>query len=299
MDASIINLINELVIEYKNSKNPKLLEEIELQLKLLEYQSLVLKYKLRIVENPNLSIENQQLKEYECLFGYSNAYSKYHLIMPLMIYLFVNHKQNKPALETALNFMKDNEAFLKEGDFAKTKTGVQRFITNTRFASLELRRFGLLRSDDKHYYHTWELSLFGILIAGSIYFDYKYSLADNYFKTNFDKDNAYLSFQKILHKYTEQLLEHKKFYWILNNILEDEVIVNYLDLYERKFLQFASTIMNVLKDGYKLKNQSTQEFINMLNNINADREISKLADSIVLKKNIEVNLNDIFEIINK
>lgn len=299
MDASIVNLINELVLEYKNSQNPKLLEEIELQLKLLEYQSWNLKYKLRIIENPNLSKEHQQLKEYESLFGYSNAYSKYHLIMPLMIYLLVNHRRNWSALQTSLNFMKDCEAFLKEGDFAKTKTGVQRFITNTRFASLELRRFGLLRSDDKHYYHTWELSLFGILIAGSIYFDYKYSLADNYFKTNFDKDNAYWSFQKILHKYTEQLLEHSKFYWILKVILEDEVIVNYLDLYERKFLQFASTIMNVLKDGYKLKNQSTQEFINMLNKINADREISKLANSIVLKKNIEVNLNDIFEIINK
>jgi len=299
MDASIVNLINELVLEYKNSKNPKLLDEIELQLKLLEYQAWNLKYKLRIIENPNLSREHQQLKEYESLFGYSNAYSKYHLIMPLMIYLLVNHRRKWSALQTSLNFMKDCEAFLKEGDFAKTKTGVQRFVTNTRFASLELRRFGLLRSDDKHYYHTWELSLFGILIAGSIYFDYKYSLANNFFKTNFDKDNAYSYFQKILCKYTEQLLEHRKFYLILSNILEDDVVIEFLELYEKKFLQFASTIMHVLKDGYKLKNQSTQEFINKLNSINADREISKLADSIVLKKNIEVNLHDFFKIIKR
>lgn len=299
MDASIVNQINELVLEYKNSKNPKLLEEIELQLKLLEYQAWILKYKLRIIENPNLSKEHQQLKEYESLFGYSNAYSKYHLIMPLMIYLLVNHRRNQSALQISLNFMKDCEAFLKEGDFAKTKTGVQRFITNTRFASLELRRFGLLRSDDKHYYHTWELSLFGILIAGSIYFDYKYSLANNFFKANYNKDDAYWSFKKILLNYTEQLLERRKFHLILENILEDDVIIEFLDLYEDKFIHFASIIMNVLKDGYKLKNQSTQEFINMLNRINADREISKLADSIVLKKNIEANLHDIFKIINK
>jgi len=298
MDTKLVEEINQLVLDYHESNNPRLLDEIQIRLKHLEYQSWLLKYKLKIIENPNSREIQERFSRYEKLFGHYNAYTKYHLIIPLMLYLLVHHKENKPALGTSLSFMNDCKEFLKEGDFAKTKTGVQRFITNTRFASLELRRFGLLRSDDKHYYHTWELSLFGILIAGSIYFDYRYLMRDYLFKEVTHKDKAYQFFLEVLNKYTKQLYERDKIRKILESILDDSVISEFLGLYEKRFLEFAKKIELVTNNGFKPAGGYTRELINMLNSINADREITKLADSIILKKDIEVNMKDIFNIIN-
>jgi len=298
MDAELVEEINQLVLDYNKSENPRLLDEIQIRLKHLEYQSWLLKYKLKIIENPNSREIQERFSKYERLFGHYNAYTKYHLIIPLMLYLLIHHKENKPALETSLSFMNDCKEFLKEGDFAKTKTGVQRFITNTRFASLELRRFGLLRSDDKHYYHIWELSLFGILIAGSIYFDYRYLMRDHLFKEIVHKEKAYQFFQGVLNKYTKQLYEHNKIRIILESILDDRVISEFLGLYEKRFLEFVRTIELVTEKGYKPAEGHTKNLINMLNSINADREITKLANSIILKKDIEVNMKDIFNIIN-
>lgn len=50
-------------------------------------------------------------------------------------------------------------------DFKKTRTGVLRCFTNTRFAALTLRDYGLLRFTKKEAYKTWVLSLPGILVA--------------------------------------------------------------------------------------------------------------------------------------
>lgn len=50
-------------------------------------------------------------------------------------------------------------------DFKKTKTGVTRCYTNTRFAAHVLRDYGLLKFGRKEAYKTWELSLTGFLVA--------------------------------------------------------------------------------------------------------------------------------------
>lgn len=299
MNADIVNEINNLVLEYKRNHNSEILKEIQIKLKLLEYQTWLLKYDVKIIEDTRLKIGNDdELKIYEKMFSHSNAFSKYHLIIPLMLYLLAHHRENQPALTTSLSFMNKCKEFLKEGDFAKTKTGVQRFITNTRFASLELRKFGLLRSDYKHYYHTWELSLFGILIAGCIYYDFKNNLAHYFFKNHFSNEKAYESFLLILKHYIEQLLEYKKFREILDSILEEEVIMEFLELYEKNFLQFAKTVNLVIENGYKPKEDSTKKLIKLINSINADREISKLADSIILKKDIEINMEYVYNLLN-
>lgn len=53
-------------------------------------------------------------------------------------------------------------------DFEKTKTGVRRCFTNTRFAANTLRDYGLLKFTKKEAYKTWTLSFSGIMVASKI-----------------------------------------------------------------------------------------------------------------------------------
>src|SRR5205823_5429 len=53
-------------------------------------------------------------------------------------------------------------------DFKKTKTGVTRCFTNTRFAANALRDYGLLKFTRREAFKTWELSLAGFLVAADV-----------------------------------------------------------------------------------------------------------------------------------
>lgn len=299
MDTNLVEKINEYAMELTKEENPKLLKELRVLLKLLEYQSWLLKYKLRVIENPEEEDKSPLLLKHLHKFGHKNAFSKDDLTIPLLIYLFTHNHENKKALETSLSFMENCKDFLKEGDFAKTKTGVQRFITNTRFASLELRNYGLLRSDSKHYFHTWKLSLFGILIAGSIYFDFQNDLAISFLNKKFNTQVSSWKFQQIIFNHINELQNERKFDLILFKILEDQIVGEYMDLYRNEFLRFAKIVNLVIENRYDVKKDSTKKLISLLNGINENKEISRLANSIVLKKNIDVNMKNVFEIIDE
>ena len=300
MNPDICTKINKLTDEYlsSNSKDVSILDEIEYLLKLNEYQSWKLKYDLRLIEHPNKFRRQEQIKTYENMFSSKNAYSKYHLILPLFIFLFTQHKNAKSALETSLDFMHESKGFLKHGDFAKTKTGAQRFITNTRFASLELRNYGLLRSDSKHFYKYWELSLFGILVAGQIYIELEKNQL-HIFKNIFNWYEAKDSTQKILQQYTARTQDPEQMKNLFTYLFDEKVITDYYDLYNEKFISFCKYIFKVLKEGYKVNRNSTKDLVSFLNIINSDPEISKLADSIILKNQFDVNFAIIYQIINQ
>lgn len=299
MNAELVDRLNELVKRQKSNANPQTLHEIQVLLKTLEYQSWILKYNLRMIENPEEDLKISELNNYVKLFSYRNAFSKNDLIVPLMLHLFTNNQKNRSALESSLELMKSSKQFLREGDFAKTKTGVQRFITNTRFASFTLRNFGLLRSDEKHFFHNWKLSLFGILIAGSIYHDHQFKIVDYFLGDEYAKKDRYLIFRGLLSYHLDILQNENRFNLIMQSIFDDEIVSNYMGIYEREFLQFAKTVRLVLENGYNAKNDSTRKLISLLNGINSDREISRLADSIILKKNIDTNMDFIFDLIKK
>lgn len=53
-------------------------------------------------------------------------------------------------------------------DFKKTKTGVTRCFTNTRFAAHVLRDYGFLKFTRREAFKTWELSLSGFLVGADI-----------------------------------------------------------------------------------------------------------------------------------
>jgi hypothetical protein len=301
MNAELIERINDLSIKYLSNNNPQILNELKDTLKLLEYQSWIVKYKLRIIDNPQekvIEYAPNVLKEYQGLFSCDNAHSKYHLVIPLMVFLFTKYGRYKPVLETSLDFMNSCKEHLKEGDFAKTKTGVQRFITNTKFAALELRKFGFLRSDSDHYFKSWELSLFGVLIAGAIYFEYKNEISESFFTHKLSTNNAYDAFREIIFHSIENLCSHKQFMNIMEAILDDEIVSNYYGLYEKNFQDFAKLVKLVIENRLKKDAESTIKFIKLLNGINADKEITKLADSIKLKKDIDVNIEGFFKVLN-
>lgn len=72
-----------------------------------------------------------------------------------------------------------------------------------------------------------------------------------------------------------------------------------MDLYRNEFLRFAKIVNLVIENRYDVKKDSTKKLISLLNGINENKEISRLANSIVLKKNIDVNMKNVFEIIDE
>ena len=93
MNPDLLNEINSLVLEYKTKRNRDILEKIQRKLIHLEFQSDVLRSNLGIIENPELKYFDYEFKKYHSKFSYSNALSKYHIIIPLLMYY-----QNFPGL---------------------------------------------------------------------------------------------------------------------------------------------------------------------------------------------------------
>lgn len=94
--------------------------------------------------------------------------SPIQLQAPLLLFLLLNHKERYQVLEIIKHFIGEVRGQLKFLDFKKTKTGVTRCFTNTRFAANVLRDYGLLRFTKQEAFKTWELSLAGFLVAASL-----------------------------------------------------------------------------------------------------------------------------------
>jgi len=87
----------------------------------------------------------------------------------LLLYLLYRHQHGYEAVYDIIdNFIKLIWGHLDLLDFKKTRTGVFRCFTNTRFAALTLRDYGLLRFTKEEAYKTWVLSLPGILVASKV-----------------------------------------------------------------------------------------------------------------------------------
>jgi hypothetical protein len=94
--------------------------------------------------------------------------SSIQLQTPLLLFLLLNHKERYQVLDIIKLFVEQMRVQLTFLDFKKTKTGVTRCFTNTRFAAHVLRDYGLLKFTKRQAFKTWELSLAGFLVAASI-----------------------------------------------------------------------------------------------------------------------------------
>jgi len=86
----------------------------------------------------------------------------------LLRYLLIFHNHAYPVHEIVENFVISVWKHLDIVDFKRTKTGVTRCHTNTRFAARTLRNYGFLKFSDKERHKTWRLSLPGFLVASKL-----------------------------------------------------------------------------------------------------------------------------------
>ncbi len=297
INEDYIRELNELITQYKESPHDNLIERIEYYLQILVYQSWSVKSNLRLIENPNRFFKSEEMRKYRSKFSSDNAFTKYHLMIPLLMYLFINHNKTRPALETSLDFMAINKDLLNPGDFAKTKTGAQRFITNTRFASLELRNYGLLRSDRKHFYKFWSLSPLGILAAAQMFFDSsKGKLKTNIHGFSWDKVSEFPPL--VISFYSGKVLIKENFNELLQFIFTEDVLIKHFELYHDKFVNFITNLQKALDKTNLSNTEDKKELKNYINTLNSDEEFSKFADSIILRKDIAVNMQVIKDILN-
>lgn len=289
-------IIYELIAEYESTKDRTILTRIEYLLKLNEYHTWELKHHLKIIEYPNKFSRDEKIKEYKQIFDCSNAYSKYHLMLPLLMHLLLNYNNQQAALETSLSLMNESKDYLKAGDFAKTDTGVQRFITNTRFASLELRNMGLLRSDSKHFYKNWQLSLYGILVAGYIYINLQNDIKIDIYKEYTwykAKESAQLLIINTIQNITSENLQK-----LFTYLFDEKIVADYLGLYSDTFLEFVKRLIAALNKSNKNNSKEKEELVAFLQSFHKDAEYTKLANAIVLRKDILVNMKTVYDIID-
>jgi hypothetical protein len=88
---------------------------------------------------------------------------------PLLLFLLLHHRERFPVYDIIRLFIEKIRDELDYVDFKKTRTGVTRCFTNTRFAAKVLRAYGLLKFTEREAYKTWELSLTGFLVAADIF----------------------------------------------------------------------------------------------------------------------------------
>ena len=86
----------------------------------------------------------------------------------LLVFLLLYHRQSIRVYDIIDNFIERIWDNLSPVDFKKTRTGVTRCFTNTRFAANTLRGYGFLKFTHKEAYKTWVLSLPGFLVASKL-----------------------------------------------------------------------------------------------------------------------------------
>lgn len=94
----------------------------------------------------------------------------------LLMYLLLHHRSAYRVFDIIDNFIKTIWGQLDPLDFKKTRTGVTRCFTNTRFAANTLRDYGFIKFTHKEAYKTWVLSLPGFLVASKVVADGNWGL---------------------------------------------------------------------------------------------------------------------------
>ena len=104
----------------------------------------------------------------------------------LLMFLLVYHRSKYQIYDIISNYIDKIYAQLRLEDFKRTKTGVYRCFTNTRFAANTLRDYGFLRNTKKEAYKTWVLSLSGFLVAGKLVQEKSWQIPEHHKKWDHD-----------------------------------------------------------------------------------------------------------------
>ena len=161
----------------------------------------------------------------------------------LMMFLLVYHRSQYQIYDIISNYIDKIYDQLKIEDFKRTKTGVYRCFTNTRFAANTLRDYGFLRNTKKEAYKTWVLSLSGFLVAGKLAQDKSWQIPEHQKKYNHKLHPDILSASL-------QLETYDQFVGVLSSICEPKK-----DLF--------STFESVLKKAHSMLNVYWRTIHNM------------------------------------
>jgi len=154
-------------------------EDTKEQIDFVERALELLRIKHRHLENKitfesflqgQISIDEGKLSYIPCpnLKDLGSGTRPIHLQPKLLIYLLLNYKKKLDVYNIIEAFIDEIWGELKIVDLKKTKTGVTRCFTNTRFAANTLRDYGLLKFSKKEAYKTWTLSLMGFLVGSKL-----------------------------------------------------------------------------------------------------------------------------------
>ena len=86
----------------------------------------------------------------------------------LLLFLLIYHRDRYAIYDIIERFIEKVRGQLHVLDFKKTRTGVTRCFTNTRFAAHTLRDYGLLKFTHNEAFKTWMLSLTGFVVASRV-----------------------------------------------------------------------------------------------------------------------------------
>ena len=181
----------------------------------------------------------------------------------LLMFLMLYHRHAYSVYDIIGNFVERIRPDLGILDFKKTKTGVTRCFTNTRFAANVLRDYGFLKFTQREAYKTWVLSLPGFLVASKVFeektWDIPGILPNDW---PFDLHPAILSAHEGLETYDQFVVR-------LATVCEPDVLV---------FMSFKK----VLQEAYAL----LQEYWRMINREDLSRP-ERRRRSLALAKQIE------------
>ncbi|HEY3856943.1 MAG TPA: hypothetical protein VGO67_21370 [Verrucomicrobiae bacterium] len=174
--AAIEALVDRLVVPENFGDNPTLDQKVALLSLVLEE----LKHERPIADNVvdfEIYTQSEIFADTDKLFISAPLLAKHlgagtapiQLQSPLLLFLLLHHRNRFRVLEIIQHFIGKVRQQLTYLDFKKTKTGVTRCFTNTRFAAHVLRDYGLLKFTQREAYKTWELSLTGFLVAADIF----------------------------------------------------------------------------------------------------------------------------------
>jgi len=152
----------------------------------------------------------------------------------LLMFLLLYHREAYAVYDIIEKFIDRIWDQLAVLDFKRTKTGVVRCFTNTRFAAHTLRDSGLLRFTRKEAYRTWVLSLPGFLVASVLV---KWSRMD---------------FQRLRYQHGHGSLLHPEIWAALNSIENYDIFVNVLAQVCEPNTEVFSTFEHVLRQAYSL-----------------------------------------------
>ena len=131
----------------------------------------------------------------------------------LLLHLLIYHRSQYQVYDIISSYIDKIFSQLRLEDFKRTKTGVYRCFTNTRFAANTLRSYGFLKKTKKEAYKTWVLSLSGFLVAGKLVKDKSWQIPEH--RQNWDHD-----LHPDILQASQQLQTYDQFFDVLSSICE-------------------------------------------------------------------------------